>query len=67
VAQFTLDGLPVVLTSAPLFTNKSRLLRGSWFVVGWDTAVRMVMPKYYGGTEVGMLREFDKLRAAGCR
>jgi hypothetical protein len=45
VAQFTSAGLPLLLTSAPLFTGKAELLRGSKFVLGWDTAVRIVMPK----------------------
>jgi len=28
VAQFTAEGLPLILTRAPLFTDKARLLRG---------------------------------------
>eukprot|EP00955_Chlamydomonas_euryale_P081178 363540-Chlamydomonas_euryale.AAC.5 len=45
VAQFTNAGLAVLLTSAPLFTEKAALLRGCTFVLGWDTAMRIVMPK----------------------
>ena len=32
---------------APLFTNKAELFRDSAFVVGYDTAVRLIDPKYY--------------------
>lgn len=42
------------------------------FVLGYDTAVRIVMQKYYGNQEEGgsytaMLMDFAQLRAAGCR
>lgn len=40
------DG-PVLLTSAPLFADKARLFPGAWFVVGFDTAERILDPKYY--------------------
>ncbi len=50
--------LPVVVTSAPLFTTKSQLLPGSCFVVGYDTAIRLVMPKYYNNSEAEMLVQF---------
>ncbi len=51
---------------APLFTDKARLYPRSTFVVGWDTAERLVMPKYYDG-EAGMLSQFAELRVRGCR
>ena len=49
---------------APLYTLKARLLPGSTFVVGYDTAIRLVMPKYYRG-EQGMLLQFAELKHAG--
>ena len=42
---------------APLFTTKATIFPNSVFVIGFDTAVRLVMPKYYGG-ETGMMVEF---------
>ena len=36
----------VVLTNAPLFIDKSLLFPGATFVVGFDTACRIVDPKY---------------------
>ena len=35
------------------------------FVQGYDTAVRLVNPKYYGG-DVGMAVQFTQLRMRGC-
>ncbi|EFJ52742.1 hypothetical protein VOLCADRAFT_78735 [Volvox carteri f. nagariensis] len=66
VAQFVALGLPVVVTRAPLFTNKADLLPGSRFVVGYDTAARLVLPKYYGNSYTQMLLDFARLRQNGC-
>lgn len=40
----------VVLTNAPLFTDKAAIFPGCAFVVGMDTAERLLNPQYYGGT-----------------
>jgi len=55
----------LVLTDAPLFGDKAALLPGTQFVVGVDTALRIVMPKYYGGEE-GMRASLAAIRDAGC-
>lgn len=60
-------GRSCMVTRAPLFTNKAELFRGARFVVGHDTAIRLVMPKYYSSSEVEMVRQFSRLRARGCR
>ncbi|GFH15368.1 uncharacterized protein HaLaN_11584 [Haematococcus lacustris] len=60
IAQFVEAGLPLLVTRAPLFVHKATLLRNSQFVVGWDTAVRMVMPKYYDDSEVEMMLVFER-------
>ncbi|KAK9917941.1 hypothetical protein WJX75_009936 [Coccomyxa subellipsoidea] len=65
VAQFVKAGLPLVVTQAPLFTLKSKLFSKSTFVIGYDTAIRLIMPKYYGG-EVNMLLEMTAMRGRGC-
>lgn len=49
VAQFAEVG-PVWLTRAATFAEKAALFPGAAFVLGWDTAVRLVDPVYYGGT-----------------
>ena len=57
----------VDLTRAPRFDQKARLLPGSTFVIGSDTAVRVVEPEYYGDDEVEMVGALVDLRRAGCR
>lgn len=49
VAQFTSAGLPLLVTRLPLFTQKAEMVPGSTFVVGYDTAARLLMSRYYGG------------------
>ncbi|CAM9967304.1 unnamed protein product, partial [Discosporangium mesarthrocarpum] len=43
---------PLALTRAPLFKDKARLFPGCAFVVGADTAKRIVNPKYYNNSTV---------------
>ena len=52
---------------APLFTDKARLFPDSVFAVGYDTAVRLVAPKYYGGSNDGMVLAMAALHGARCR
>lgn len=66
LVAFEEQGLPIVLTNAPLFTGKARLFKGARFVLGYDTAVRIVMPKYYGDSEARMAADFAELHAAEC-
>lgn len=58
---------PVALTRSPLFEEKARLLPGSVFVVGVDTAERVVDPRFYGGQNSHMLTALDRIREQGCR
>ena len=57
----------VVLTRAATFHEKAGLFPGCTFIVGWDTALRLVEPKYYGGDESEMLRALAEIRQRGCR
>ena len=56
----------VVLTRAPTFREKAALFPGCTFVVGWDTAVRLVHPRYYGGRESAMNEALADIRGEGC-
>lgn len=62
--QFT--DRPVVLTREPTFVRKSRLFPDTTFIVGIDTAERIVQPKYYG-SETDMLVALNELRSHGGR
>ena len=57
---------PIVLTREPTFVLKSRLFPQTTFVVGIDTAERIVQPKYYG-SEADMLAALDEIHSHGCR
>lgn len=57
---------PVVLTRAPTFVEKARLLPGTAFAVGADTAARILEPRYYGGAEA-LTQALTELRELGAR
>jgi nicotinamide mononucleotide (NMN) deamidase PncC len=56
----------VVLSRASLFVEKAALYPGCVFVIGYDTAARIVNPRYYGG-EAGRDHALAAIRAHGCR
>ena len=66
LAQFNY-GETVVLTRAETFFKKARLFPGRTFVVGWDTAVRLVAPRYYGDDRDAMLGALAEMWAGGTR
>ena len=55
----------VYLTNAPTYLDKARLFPGSTFVIGHDTALRIVDPRFYGGPagRDAMLDELERLGA----
>lgn len=55
------------LTRAPTFVEKARLFPGTLFVVGADTAARIVAPAYYPGGDEGILAALQTIAALGCR
>ncbi|CAM9486106.1 unnamed protein product, partial [Hapterophycus canaliculatus] len=55
---------PVVVTRAPLFSQKARLFPGCAFVVGADTAKRIIDPRYYGNSQ--MVSALAEIRHLGC-
>jgi len=58
---------PVALTNAPTFAEKSALLPGKTFIVGADTAVRIVDARFYGDQNADMLRALEAIRWNGCQ
>ena len=54
-----------VQPQAPLYPDKAEIFRNSTFVVGYDTAIRLVMPKYYDGHD-GMLLQLASMTYLGC-
>ena len=52
-ATIASNGLSLIVTSAPRFTEKSSVLPGSSFLIGFDTFVRLLDEKYYPDHAVG--------------
>jgi hypothetical protein len=66
VAQFAWKA-PLWLTRAPTFAAKARLFPGTLFVVGSDTAARIVDPRFYGNSVPRRDSELTEFRSQGCR
>lgn len=66
LAQPKLSRQRVLLSRAPLFRDKAALFNNSVFVVGYDTASRLIDPKYYGGSAANMQKAFEDIRGFGC-
>jgi hypothetical protein len=58
---------PVWLSRAPTFVEKAAHFPGTMFVVGSDTAERIVASKFYGDSVDQMREALVRLRVAGCR
>ncbi|XP_027364416.1 uncharacterized protein LOC113871526 isoform X2 [Abrus precatorius] len=56
VKQFEKAGKTVIISNQPYFYKKAELFPGSAFVIGADTAVRLINPKYYDGDYKKMLK-----------
>ncbi|HUG38158.1 MAG TPA: CinA family protein [Candidatus Limnocylindrales bacterium] len=66
IAQFA-EEATVELTRAPTFLEKSRLFPGATFVIGADTAERLVAARYYGGQEAQMHAALQEMADRGAR
>ena len=64
LTQFTWKS-PVELTRAPTFVEKSRLFPGATFVIGSDTAERLVAPRYYRNDEEQMHAALEEIGNSG--
>ena len=59
--------VPVVVTRASTFREKASLFPGCTFVIGWDTAVRLLDPRYHQESGTEMLTALREIRDLGCR
>lgn len=62
-AQFTTPTL--LLSRAPRFIDKAQLMPGATFVLGYDTAIRLLDRKYYVDGDIDDM--FAHIANAGCR
>ena len=56
----------IIISKAKTFVEKSVNFKGCSFVVGWDTAVRILDPKYYDGSYQSMLSALTDIRKNDC-
>ena len=67
--QFQQSGDIVVITRAATFLEKARLMPGTTFVIGYDTAIRLFDDRFYADTETSTpsLDAMSELRDLGSR
>jgi hypothetical protein len=65
VQQFAPD--PVALTSAATFHQKAALFPSATFVIGFDTATRLLEPRYYGDSAATMMATLLRLQQQNVR
>lgn len=56
----------VVVSNAPTFVAKARLFPGTTFVTGYDTAERILQPRFYADSQAQMLSALAEIRERGC-
>ena len=56
----------MILTCAPLFGEKSSIFQNSTFIIGNDTALRLVDPKYYDNDVQNMYTSLQKVKDNKC-
>ncbi|GAV69152.1 CTP_transf_2 domain-containing protein [Cephalotus follicularis] len=66
VKQFERVGKTVIISNQPYFYKKTELFPGSAFVIGADTAARLINPKYYEGSYDKMLETLNGCKRTGC-
>ena len=57
----------VALTGASRFVEKTVIFPHARFVIGFDTAERVIQPRFYGGSDAAMRQALQRIRDAGCR
>lgn len=65
LAQFA-GRWPVTVSHAATFVEKARLYPQTTFVVGYDTAARIVHPRYYDNSRQNLRDALDEIRRRGC-
>jgi hypothetical protein len=58
---------PVCTSAAPTYDQKALIYPGATFVIGYDTAARVLEPRYYADSPQGMMAALDQIEAQRCR
>ena len=65
MAQFA-GRWPVYVSNASTYLEKSRLFPNTVFIIGFDTAERVMHPRYYQNSEAAMHAALAEIRDRGC-
>ena len=57
----------VMLTNGATFVEKARMLPRATFIIGWDTAKRLVAPRYYKNSITDMNQSLQEIKELGCQ
>jgi hypothetical protein len=58
---------PIFVSNAPTYVEKAHIYPGCVFVVGYDTAVRVLHPRYYGHSKENMESALREIQQQGCQ
>ena len=69
IKQFDRDDIDssLVLTNVGLFIDKARLMQNCHFVIGWDTFIRILNPKYYDNSQKQLIAVLDMFNNYGTK
>ncbi len=65
IAQFA-GRWPVYVSNAPTYLEKAQLFPNTVFVVGFDTAERILHPRYYQNSDAALHDALTKIAQCGC-
>jgi hypothetical protein len=58
---------PVCTSGAPTYQQKAAVYPGATFVIGYDTAARILEPRYYDGSRAAVAAALRQIEERGCR
>ena len=69
IMQFDRDSInsSLVLTNVGLFIDKAMLMKDCYFVIGWDTYIRILNPKYYDNSKKNLCAVLDRFKEQGTK
>lgn len=56
----------IYVSTAPTFIEKSRIYPGTSFLVGYDTAERILQPRFYQDDQALMVASLSEIKKSGC-
>jgi len=66
ISQFSGRATVLVTNGLPTFVSKAQVLPDTVFVIGFDTAVRLMLEKYYGGSHQSMVNALRNIHEQHC-